>query len=623
MDIIEIRNNLVKLSYDEEESPQLGQFIALATDNKSYVAQYVNLKADNLNNFAVARLLFTFTPDGVVSEYDGSIPGASANIINLPPSELLDLLPVETPIKVGNLAGQEDMLNIDISLFENNFTIFSHYDNEKVILISNFVRQLFRLKEKSVIIDIDGIFSEYNNLKLGQDFKLPLNPEMIDYIFEYELKEVDNTTRAIIQDIFSAVCQYIRTLKPQFIPINSFIDVVTAQYKETQMPELALLKNKLLKYQEAGIFANTKEEFEILDEKLNLGNCTVFNIKDANGELQKEIISYLHKKLEDLNRYVYFFVPLNDDNSDKQLIKKLINNNHVFTTVLAAHNYKYAAELKNHAQDIIFFAPQDSVHDFGAYSTFLSKLNPFEAVICGNLTRGIPFIVTVEDLDLDLTKDDVFGDRKIFFPSFKDSEIKQNQISDSQVLNKIPPEVVQNLQEIPAQIADNKPEQEESDESVEPEKETNNNSNILEPVDNIMADDYEEENEPVQIDNEAEEQEIDTDDELTEDDLDFIENTQDDEDTQAPDLDIDLSEETYDEEDVPVVPVYTPEEDEGEEISGEEIGFSKGDKVTHPRYGEGVIEKIIKYGNKTLCSISFDNVGRRLLDPSISEFEKI
>ena len=54
-----------------------------------------------------------------------------------------------------------------------------------------------------------------------------------------------------------------------------------------------------------------------------------------------------------------------------------------------------------------------------------------------------------------------------------------------------------------------------------------------------------------------------------------------------------------------------------------DIGFKQGDNVTHPRYGNGVVEKVIKYGNKILCSISFDNVGRRLLDPAISEIQKI
>jgi len=627
MDIIEIRNNLVKFSYGEEESPQLGQFIALTTNNKSYVAQYVNLKADSLNNFAVARLMFTFTKDGVVSEYDGSIPSAACSLVNLAPEELLDLLPIETPIKMGKIAGQNTMLNIDISVFEHNFTIFSHYDNEKNMVISNLVRQLFRLKEKSVIIDIDGIYSEYKSLKLAKDFKLPLTVDMIDYIFEYDLKEVDKTTKAIIQDIFSAVCQYIKTLKDQFLPIDSFIEVVTAQYKETQMPELALLKNKLLKYQEAGIFANSSDEFSIINEKLNEGNCTVIDLKNINGELQKEIITHIHSKLEAIDKYIYFFVPVNNENSDKKLIKKMINNNHVFTTFIAPHNYKYASELKDHAQDIMFFAPQDIQHDFAAYNTFLNKLNPQEAVICGGLTQGVPLIISVENLDLDLTKEDVFGDVQMFFPAIeKKTNVPESKKTPIPTLDaKVNKDTAKNIQEPVETInkADvTMPPQPEKVEAAEkaPEEKIDANVSVIEPVENLLSDDYASEDDI----STSEESDNDLDqDELTEDDLDFIENTQ--EDDAADNLDdIDLSDiDGYDDESVPVVPVYTPEEDEGEEVSGDEIGYSKGEKVSHPRYGEGVIEKIIKYGNKTLCSITFDNVGRRLLDPSISEFEKI
>ena len=69
----------------------------------------------------------------------------------------------------------------------------------------------------------------------------------------------------------------------------------------------------------------------------------------------------------------------------------------------------------------------------------------------------------------------------------------------------------------------------------------------------------------------------------------------------------------------PVVPVY-PTEEQNDET---EIDYKQGDRVTHHRYGRGVVEKIIKYGNKTLCSISFENVGRRLLDPTITDLKKL
>jgi hypothetical protein len=113
---------------------------------------------------------------------------------------------------------------------------------------------------------------------------------------------------------------------------------------------------------------------------------------------------------------------------------------------------------------------------------------------------------------------------------------------------------------------------------------------------------------------------------LTEDDLDFIENSQNEIQNQEEDFaDEEFDDENFDNvQDTPVVPVYeTEDEDVDSDSADDNIGFKAGDQVTHPRYGNGVVEKIIKYGNKTLCSITFENVGRRLLDPSVSDFEKI
>ena len=53
------------------------------------------------------------------------------------------------------------------------------------------------------------------------------------------------------------------------------------------------------------------------------------------------------------------------------------------------------------------------------------------------------------------------------------------------------------------------------------------------------------------------------------------------------------------------------------------MDFEKGDMVVHEKFGNGRIEKIINYGSKKLCSVYFEGVGRRLLDPSLSEIKKI
>ena len=70
----------------------------------------------------------------------------------------------------------------------------------------------------------------------------------------------------------------------------------------------------------------------------------------------------------------------------------------------------------------------------------------------------------------------------------------------------------------------------------------------------------------------------------------------------------------------PIVPVYNADIPQEDLVISDPI--QQGDVVTHAKYGSGIVEKMIKYGNKTLFSINFDNIGRRLLDPTLTEIKK-
>ncbi len=640
MNLLEIKNNLVKLSYEESENPILGRFIVLAGSNKSYVAQFVNLKSDTANHFAIGKLIFTFTSDGVVDNYDGSIPNMNAEISSLPLDELLHLLPIETPIKIGNLAQSDNMLSLDVSIFERNLTVFTQKDIHQKTFISNCIKQLFQMKEKSVIIDTDNIYDDYEKIKLGVDYKLPLNSEMIDYLFEYELEGVEASTKAVIQDIFYAVQQYINSLDFKFLPIDNFVNVVTNQYKELQMPELALLKNKLLKYRDANIFANTKDEVLALKEKLEAKNCVILDLKDVEDSLQKEIISIVHNTLNSIDKYIYYFVPLNDNNSDKKLLKQIINHNHIFTTIFVNSSYKYAQELKKHAQNIIVFNPENTNNEFVEFGTFINKLNTNECIVCGKLTQDVPFIVLMSDIETDLTLDDVLGDKYQFIPAADNTQMVKiddygNQIPvdfSVEELEQTPPlepittvepstaePKIQDTEEI-VEIEDIQEQEEPEIEKIEEETTEEFSDNIIKPVANILDDEQDISEDNIEIDEpEIAEPDLQSE-ELTEADLDFIDETQPiSEGEEIVEGEI-LTDDNYEEEQPPVVPIYSPDDNSDNDKSAL---YNQGDTVTHQRYGRGVIEKIIKYGNKTLCSITFENVGRRLLDPSISDLTKL
>lgn len=70
----------------------------------------------------------------------------------------------------------------------------------------------------------------------------------------------------------------------------------------------------------------------------------------------------------------------------------------------------------------------------------------------------------------------------------------------------------------------------------------------------------------------------------------------------------------------PIVPVYDADIPQEDMVMSDPI--QQGDSVIHAKYGTGVVEKMIKYGSKTLFSINFDNIGRRLLDPTLTEIKK-
>ena len=70
------------------------------------------------------------------------------------------------------------------------------------------------------------------------------------------------------------------------------------------------------------------------------------------------------------------------------------------------------------------------------------------------------------------------------------------------------------------------------------------------------------------------------------------------------------------------IPIY--ETDIQQKLNQDDLPFKVGDKVFHPKHGNGVIEAFSSYSNRILfCHILFDNVGRKIMDPRVSCIEKV
>lgn len=702
MKVLEIKNNLVKISYTREDNLLLSGFVIIEDSQTPYVAQVLSLKADNGINYAIVKLLFTFDAEGIVKNYDGTIPALDSDVTKLTSDELLDIMPINNPIEIGMLANQDIQLKVDRSILENNLLICSENEENTNTAIENFVFQLSTDNNKSVIFDIDGKFPG-EKLKFGKDFKLPLNYDTINFIYEHDLDNIEPTSKALIQDIFLEVQEYSKTVLDKFIPFDTFINVVDQQYKSLGLTELVLLKNKLLKYKEENVFAQNAKEIHTLRSAIRSNLTNILDISSASDTLQNEIIKYVYDSIDEMDLFVYSFVPLTNDNADKKLIRHFLTKSKIYTTINCSHNFKYLYELKERANNLILFAPQTLQHDFATYNTFLNKLNPDEFIIYGKSTQHVPFIIELSSI-LDapeteveqqepeqtvetqvqqeeetqaVNEPDEFSDEsnsysyetlnsddeepETYQEETQEEEPEQEKIQPAEIGNIIDEELAE---EAPAQAPEIVEEQVEETtdylpnvfENTEDELSSEENDNVLEedviiqPVaESFLENNTIEEEQPVSEvedetiisepevqeeviepqsediiepepieDNAAEvvdeimfsqpapatslEQELEEE-PLTEDELNFIE-----------DVNIGAAD-VVEEVEVPIFPAETPANENNST-------FEQGDRVTHPKYGEGVVEKMIKYGNKTLCSINFANIGRRLLDPAISELEK-
>lgn len=639
MQIVEVKNNLVKVSYDtSEETLVLSGFVAIKDVLQSFIGQIIHLEATSKGNFAIVKLFFNFSDDGVVTTYNGSAPDAKSLTSIVQSEELLELLPIQTPVIIGQLAQQKTLLKLDKNIFENKLLVCSEKEEDNNILTKNFVQQLATTGKKILVIDLSGNSSiSGNKIIAGEDFKLPLNYETINFIYEKGLDDAKAETKALIQEIFLEVQDYVKTLPEQFIPFQTFKDVVDSQYEELDLIDLVLLKNKLLKYYEAGVFAQNNSEFDALKISIENEIITVLDLSKTDEKIQREMISYAYSLIQSLDKEIYIILNINNSNSDKKLLKQIFTTKNAYSTVICPYSYKYLKELKQISKDLILFAPIQQQDDFASYNTFLNKLNFREFVVYGQSTHHLPLIVKLEEIAEE--------GRENREQETEESSLDEEIIRDVDTIYTTPKtEQIgeEFLQEMPksddfaVDVLDDLNEEHLTDEDLDfiddfvgindagnNETERGEEAKILESIDEAeeteMVDFEIAEEEPAQPFNPstfqpAEETEI-PNIELAEEETVQPFTPSPIQPIEPPVVDILPASMST----TPIVPIYSADIEPQVESSD----IEQGDIVMHPKYGKGIVEKLINYGSKTLCSINFDNVGRRLLDPTLAEIQKV
>lgn len=663
MQIFEVKNNLVKAIYDAtQENLVLSGFVVVKDAIQSFIGQIIHLEANSQNNFVIIKLLFTFDSQGVISNYNGAVPDGNSVLELVNSQELLELLPVQDPILLGELAQQNIKFNLDRTFLENKLLVCCENQEDSTWFVKNVASQLINKGNKVLVFDMDGSFEfSHNRVIAGENFKLPLNYDSINFIYN-GLEDVSSETKALIQEVFLEVQNYVKTLPEKFIPFETFKTVVDEQYDEMDIVELLLLKNKLLKYYEEGAFAQERSEFETLGVSLNSAEGTIFDLSGIDEQVQREMIAYAFSLINQSGQEVYAFLNLNNSNSDKKLLKQIFNCKNAYSTLICPYAYKYLNELKQLSKNSIFFTPIQQQNDFAIYNTFLNKLNPHEFVIYGKSTQHMPLIIKLEKiveseseqiqesaeqisdvlvnpeenlLDEEIRKDvdEIFKTprkeraqeslQEIVHDDFSEEDL--DFIDDLGIVdeNEFPQEIgieLEDIHEGPFETPEkySNIDIEQKLEIVQPgmvEEEVYEEVSNESELEANFVDFREESINEEQIEEEIfgqENQEIANDeDEPTESFSDVLTQQA----QEPPTVDILPASMSS----TPIVPVYSADV----EPRVQSDNLEQGDTVMHAKYGKGTVEKLISYGSKTLCSINFDNVGRRLLDPNLAELKKV
>ena len=430
MQLTEIKNDLATINYSPELNRLLlSDFILIEDVNQSILAQVISIEAtmeDDVNS-AMLKFLLSIDKDANLTQYSGYVPAKNSTLILINPKEVVQLIKGnDKNVEMGNLAAYPDIpVEVSLDFLRKKPYIQVDFFENKLQIVESVIRGLEKHNKKTILFDFSGLYSRISlpTVTLGYNFKLPLNYEALCYIADEGLNDCSSDNKAFIQGILIEIQNYVKSLPDKFIPFDTLISVLDAQYEEQNIPELLLLKNKLIKYQQLGIFAQDKSEFDFLNSFLKDAKNFKFDLSELPPQWQKVAFASI---LDNIKAKYTLIAEFTDDNSNKSIIKKVYEKSEIKPIILSSYNYKYQLQLKSLSKNLILFKPIHKVNDFAGYTSFLNILSQDTFIIWGEQTLFIPLILKANYL----TKTSIVDD-SIFIPKTENCENYEQEQNDN------------------------------------------------------------------------------------------------------------------------------------------------------------------------------------------------
>lgn len=405
MQLFEVKNDIAKIIYNPAETHLLpSDFLLIQDVNQKLIAQIVNISTtkSTYDNLADVRLVLSIDKDDNLSYYNGYIPSKSCSIVYIGADEIIELIKGQNQtILFGNLSNHSECsVTTSIDFVKDKVYIQSDRDDNTKIVIQNIVAELISANQKVVVLDFDGCYKSIANvkrLKITEDIKLPLNIDAFNTIFEYEIVDCPLEDKAVVQSIILELKEYLQTLANQFLPFNTFKNVIEQEFASNPISGLMVLRNKLWTYAQANLFAENKSQIDIANNVLENHNLVIIDASEIDETWYKFVIQTIKSSL---NKNCYLVLSLNDAMMDKKALLNLYNNQNVIPVVYTNYSSRYRQILKSICKNQILFKPSKLFEDDDSYSVLLNKINSAEFIIYGETTLYLPLIIELQSFNI-------------------------------------------------------------------------------------------------------------------------------------------------------------------------------------------------------------------------------
>lgn len=644
MQIYEVKNDTAEILYNcNEESLFLFDFLFIEDEDLTIVSQVTDISSTENENLNIATVKFCLSVDKTnrLTKYNGHTPPKNAEVGYLDAAEIIGLFRPKTNAVVWGEYSRNPELSVatDFKFLSSGFCTICDKPEQSEIIAKTLVSSLEKTNTRTLILDFDGKYQNVkttNSATFGKEYRIPLDSKALDYIFENDLNDCTPDAKVVIQNIILEIQKYIESVDKGFIPFEMFLQIIMSETKRTQNKGLMAFCNKLLNYKYKKIFADKDTQFSMINDCNGSFKLDLSVVDEKFYPLIfASIVSRLFKKF-------YVITDITEENTRTSTMKSIYEKQNVRLIPIISHENKYLNKIKAHCNNFAIFAPVEKLKTTENYSIFVEKLKTDEFILYGENSLFVPLLVSIKkqlakinlDNNDEITVEDLNDlDRanlELIQKMIKEEETKkeattisENDLDDLEEIyhpdsfvqkNQAPEE--DDIIETPEITEDEPIEDNSSEEDIEVEQPENE----IEEVEEIEEEpeiSEEEQEEPQQL--EQPEQPLQ---QAQSQQPQQIQQEQPSAKVEPKSIDIRTPQQPTNQRPMPranEIPVYEPKEVN----SANTTDFTEGMRVSHAKYGTGTVEKLIKYGKKTLCSIQFDTLGRRLLDPNITTIEKL